>query len=363
MPSEPLPPPAPAPAPAGPAAGLAAAPPPSAKQEDRPAAGGRTSWWDRLASQGLGLLLGQASAVLLGLGTVVIAATRDDASAGVQADELDGFLSPPQWTHLWLYVLFAVTALWAINTILCTWQAVVARLRAKVMEPVAWAPTVIHVAFLLALVSHLVGGLSNHELESVTLTRSWSRLDDGRRIRLVRVDRQLTPGRKVKALDATVEVQDPAGKVETVVIGYNQPLSSGLGANLLLIAQAGQLRVARFSQGESRCSTPVPGECWLGDTRIEVRDVRESAAWGQVAVVAVEAPGAPGAPGARGEVFPLAAGARHPLASGMELQFEGVAVEDAVALRRRSAPGHPWALFSAVLLVVGLGMMGRRWVR
>ena len=317
------------------------------------------SRWSWLWSQGLGLGLGQATVGLLGIGSVVISATRGGASAGVRLDELGGFFSPPGWTHAWLYLLLPVVALYALNTLLCTWQSVLARWRRGTRDLAAWAPSVIHLAFLFALLSHLVGGFHNREGESLTLTRSWTALEDGRRVRLVHLETELTSTQKVKAIHATLEVADLAGPTEQTVIGYNQPLSSGLGSDLLLVSQAGQLMAATFTYEGEQCRTEVPGECMLGGARLLAQALRESTHWGskQVAVLRLEEPGVPA------ESFPLAQGAARTLASGKSLTFEGVAVEDAVEVRRRLAPGHPFAAISAVVLVVGLAMMGRRWSR
>ena len=294
------------------------------------------SRWSWLSSQGLGLALGQATVALLGLGTVVLAATRDGASAGVQLDELGGFFSPLRWTHLWMYVLLPVVALYGLNTLLCTWQSVRARWRRGTREAMAWAPTAIHVSFLFALLSHLVGGFFNHEGESLTLTREWTALDDGRRVRLVHLETERTRSQKVKGLRATIEVAQPSGATEQTVIGYNQPLSSGLGSDLLLVSQAGQLMMASFSLGGQECRTSVPGECALGGARLTARALRQSAQWGakQVAVIAVAEPGVPV------ESFPLAEGSSRTLASGKRLSFDAVRAEDAVEVRHRLAPGH-----------------------
>ena len=317
------------------------------------------SRWSWLSSQGLGLVLGQATVVLLGIGTLVISATRETASAQVQLDELSGFFSPPRWAHLWLYALLPVCALYALNTTLCTWQSVVGRWRRGTREVAAWAPSVIHLAFLFALLAHLVGGFFNREGESLTLTRSFSPLGDGRKARLVKLETETTPSKKLKAVHATVELEDASGRTEQAVLGYNEPISRGLGSELLLVSQAGQLTGAAFSLNGQQCRASAPGECWLGDTRVGLVALRQTSHWGarQVAVLAVEEPGTPP------QSFPLAEGASHPLGGGASLRFDGVTVEDAVEVRRRLSPGHPIALLSALVLVVGLSMMGRRWLR
>ena len=90
---------------------------------DSPAGRDRLAW---LRSQGLGLCCGLATVALLAIGSFVIPATRDGASAGIGMDDLRGFFDPPRFAHLWLYLLFPVAALYAVNTVLATWDTVIA---------------------------------------------------------------------------------------------------------------------------------------------------------------------------------------------------------------------------------------------
>ncbi|MHB8876666.1 MAG: hypothetical protein ACYC8T_23470, partial [Myxococcaceae bacterium] len=140
---------------------------------------------DLLRSQGLGLLCGQATVVLLGVGSVVLAATRDGASARVGLDDLTAFFRFPSVAHLWLYLLVPVLGLYALNTALCTWDSVLAKWRRGVRELSPYAPVVMHLGFLLALVAHGVGGLWNREREPAVLGTGWTSLPGGEQARLL----------------------------------------------------------------------------------------------------------------------------------------------------------------------------------
>lgn len=235
----------------------------------------KTGW---LRSQGLGVLCGQATVVLLGIGSVQLVRTREGASAGVQLDDVRAFFTEPSVSHAWLYALLGVLTLYALNTVLCTWDSVSAKLARRVREPAAWAPSVIHMSFLLALVAHLVGGLWNHEREPLLLTPAWADVGEGRLARVTGVVEERLPNGRAKSVRATVEWKDAAGQVTTRTLGYNEPLSEGWGSELVLLDQAG------FVDGQR-----------------------------------------------------------------------------AVQVRRRVTPGHPWALASAVVMALGLVLMGRRW--
>jgi hypothetical protein len=312
----------------------------------------RLAW---LRSQGLGLICGQLTVLLLGTGSVVIAATRDGASAAIQMDDLRPFFEEPSLVHAWFYALLFVIALYALNTLLCTWDSVRSRLARGTRELSAWAPTVIHVSWLIALLSHLVGGLGNTELEPVVLsTAGWTTVEPGLSLRLLRVASELTPSGKVKQTRATVEAKDAQGHVVTDSIAYNEPYSRGVGAELLLLSQVGRVPgVASFTLGTQRCQVVVPGTCALGVTTLEVVALQQAEHLGNRLVAVVHE-------GTRS--FPMVQGGSRAVDGG-ELRFDGASEEDVVQLRHRHAPGNPVAFVSAVLLACGLLLMGRRWLK
>ena len=94
--------------------------------------GSRLAW---LRSQGLGLACGLSTVALLAIGSVVLAATREGASAGIRGDDLRAFFDPPRPAHLWLYLLFPVAGLYAVNTVLATWDSVSRKWRGGVRAP------------------------------------------------------------------------------------------------------------------------------------------------------------------------------------------------------------------------------------
>jgi hypothetical protein len=243
------------------------------------------TWLDRtpLRSQGLGVICGLATVALLGIGSFVLVATGDGASAGVHMDDLRAFFARPALAHLWLYLLVPVFGLYGLNTALATAHSLVHKISAGVRSPAAYGPPVIHVSFLLALVAHLLGGVYGREIEPMIVSTAWTPLGDGRDLRLDHVESEMLPSGMPKLVRAHVEVRRGAA-VSRAVIGYNEPLSEGFGARLFLLEEAGRV------------------------------------------------------PGPRGQDRP------------------------AIRIHGRAAPGNPWALASAVLLAVGVVMMGRRLV-
>jgi hypothetical protein len=309
--------------------------------------------WAWLRSQGLGLACGYATVLLLGVGSFVLAATRDGASAAVQLDDLRGFFAPPSPAHLWLYLLFPVAGLYALNTVLATWDTVSRRWRSGVRAPSAYAASVVHVGFLLALAAHVVGGFLGADLGGVVLTSAWREIPGFGEARLVSLDVDQLPDGMPRSARARLEVRDPDGVAREAVVGYNAPLSSPGGGRLALLAELGQAPVARLASGPEACALTEGQACRLGGERVELVGVGRGPA-GLAALLRARGPG--GAPEERW----LGSDAELALAGGRPVQLVALAPEAAIALRVREAPGNPWALAAAVVMAAGVALLWRR---
>lgn len=199
----------------------------------------RIEW---LRSQGLGLACGLATVALLAVGSIVLAATRDGASAGIQMDDLRGFFDPPRAAHFWLYLLLPVAGLYALNTVLATWDTVVRKWRGGARTPGAYAASIVHVGFLLGLVAHAAGGFLGGDGGGVIVASRWQEVPGFGEARLLSLDVDTLPGGMPRSARARLEVRDGGGESREEVVGYNEPLSAAAGARLALLADLGRLR-------------------------------------------------------------------------------------------------------------------------
>lgn len=324
----------------------------------RPAQAPPRGGW--LRSQGLGLVCGFGTVLLLAVGSVFLAATRDGASAGVGLDDLRAFFVRPSWAHWWLYLLFPLAGLYALNTTLATWESVARRWRNGVRAPGAYAAAIVHAGFLLGLVAHAVGGFLSADGGQVVVTSGWQPLPAFGEVRLVTLDVDALPNGMPRSARALLEVRTAGGgaAVERAEVGYNQPLSSGAGARLALLQDLGQVLVAHLASGEASCALAEGQSCVLGGQPVTV--LRLSPAPGGGAAALVRAPGPDGALADRW----LAGDQLVVLAGGRPLALQRLAPEPAILLRVREAPGNPWALAAAVVLALGTALMWRRlWPR
>lgn len=319
-----------------------------------PSDGGRLAW---LRSQGLGVACGLSTVALLAIGSFVLAATRDGASAGIAMDDVRAFFARPSWIHLWLYLLIPVLALYALNALLATWQSVARKWRAGLRAPSAYAPAVIHLSFLVALLAHGVGGLLGEERGQVAVAAGFAPLPDGRAARLVSLDVDVLPGGMPKEVRARLEVRGADGAVSEAVVGYNAPLSSRLGTDLWFLSEQGQVAGARLASGGERCTATVGVPCRFGALEV---DLVAALPAGRLAAE----PAAQLRLGRGGETAEgwIPAGRATGLPGSAPVVLEGVEGVPAVLLRGRHVPGNPWALAAAILLAGGVALMWRRFL-
>jgi hypothetical protein len=295
------------------------------------------------------------------VGSFVLAATREGASAGIAMDDMRPFFVRPSWAHTWFYLLVAVFGLYALNTALATWHSVSRKWRAGVRAPARYAPALFHVAFLLALAAHGVGGLWGEERgEAIIAEGPFRPLPDGREARLLSLAAEHMPNGMPKEVRAEVEVRDAAGRLERARVGYNEPLSAGLGADLHLLADQGRLPLARLSLAGQACEAPTGGGCTAAGVSLEVLNAEAPGTMGPRAVAQVVA--RPSLPGGRPQQLLLVEGRDAALADGRPLRLEAVEVRSAILVRSRAAPGNPWAFASAVTIGLGVLLLWRRFL-
>ena len=313
-----------------------------------------TAW---LRSQGLGLCCGFATVVLLAVGSVVIAATRDGASAAIHMDDLRGFFAPPRAAHAWFYLLIPVAALYAVNTVLATWDAVARKWQGGIRAPTAYAGSIAHVGFLLAMAAHAIGGFLGSEGAGVLVASGWQEVPGFGEVRLASLDVDALPNGMPKAARARIELRDGGGSTTERLVEYNAPLSSGGGAHLALLADFGRIWVARLSGGGDECPLAEGQGCRVAGEAVQLLGF---------------APGEGGAPSAvvraRGpsgieEVRALGPGAELTLAGGRRLRLAEIVPAPAVVLRTREAPGNPWALAASLVMAAGVALLWRKLAR
>ncbi len=303
------------------------------------------------------MLCGQATVLLLAIGSIVLTVTRDGASRAVGMDDLRAFLNEPSATHSWFYLLAAVLGLYALNTLLATCRSVYRKWLRGLRAPSTYAPALIHVSFLVALLAHAVGGLAGSEGASLVIGPSWVELNAEREARLSDLDIERLPNGDIKQVWASVEVRGDDGTISSELVSYNGPLSSGLGSDLFLLARVTAIGIVKLSGLGQRCEAAVDEPCQLGPTQILPLYIHPATSANQPSMARVRLPARANAPAV--DVW-LTQGQPQRMADGQVISLDQIAPRPAILMRGRHTPGNPWALLSAVLLGLGLLMMWRR---
>jgi len=213
--------------------------------------------WELLRSQGLGLICAGATIALLAAGSVILAATRDGASAGVRLDDLRVFFLQPSPWHVWLYLLIPVLLLYALNTLLCTWHSLARLVRSGARAPSAYGPTVMHLGFLVALAAHGVGGALGGEDRAVVVGPEVTDMGGGWSGQLLDLHVERLPGGMPKQVHARLLLRGPGGEVSDQEVGFNRPASVELGSRLWLLTRFDPTRTMVLLRARRAPGNPV----------------------------------------------------------------------------------------------------------
>ena len=306
-----------------------------------------------IASQGLGMLCGQATVLLLAVGSVVLARTKDGVSADIQMDDIRPFFDPFSAWHAWFYALLGVLALYGVNTAWCTTLSVVRRWRAGQRRATAYAGALMHVGFLIGLIAHLVGGLGGVERGQVLVAGELAPLGPGwpGLARLVDLEVDHHPDGSPRTVLARVELRD-GDRVHEQKLAFNRPLTRAGGADLLLLQSHGTTGAAVITAGDERCVVVQRQRCRLAGTEVVVhRLLLDGGHWGAEPVAVVN-----------GTVFLVQGRPTRVDGADERLTLEAVREQPYVVLRSRHSPGAPLALLMVAVFCLGMTLMGRRWL-
>jgi hypothetical protein len=245
-----------------------------------------------------------------------------------------------------------------VNTVLATWDTVTRRWRLGVRAPSAYAASVMHVGFLLALAAHGAAGFFGEDRGGVVVASGWQELPGFGEARLLSLDVDPLPNGMPKEAWARLEVRGRDGRAREATVGYNAPLSSGAGGRLALLGEVGRVYVARLASGAESCALAEGQSCRIGGEPVALLGFGRPDSGGRSAAL-LRARG----PSGREEVRWLGPDGELALAGGRPLQLSRLGVEPAVLLRAREAPGNPWALASALVLAAGVALLWRKLLR
>ena len=189
--------------------------------------------WRFFGHQSTGIVCALLSAALLATGSFVMDRAPELYSE-LSMDDVRFFFDPWRWQHAWFYAFCLTLTCWGASALVCTWDSVASRLRRRVLSPSAYGAPLLHVTFVLALVAHLWGGLRTTSGRYFLETEGTA--IDGVTYRALRIDQDAHPNGMPRTVNAVLE-RKVGSATDEVTVGYNHPLTSGVGAHELLLGQ------------------------------------------------------------------------------------------------------------------------------
>ncbi len=127
------------------------------------------------------------------------------------------------WETGWFFAALGALALLAVNTIVCSIQAVRGRWSRRDFL-LRIAPQIVHAGFLFILLAHLLGALSGYRLSGTVPEGAFVRLPEDRTLHLQTVRVDVGPSGYPRDWSAEIEVFEGDRRVAAGSLGPNAPL-------------------------------------------------------------------------------------------------------------------------------------------
>jgi hypothetical protein len=182
--------------------------------------------WNALISLQLSLWLLALLCLALGAGSFLL---TGEPAAAINFMPLFAWLAETAVRHSWwLWLTVLLLALLAITTLLCSWDAIMAR-RRRVGLMALLAPQLVHAGFLLIVGAHLMSALGASVQQFEVYQGAWLQLPDGQPVGVAAIKAELSPMGMPLGFSAELAI-DPRNPAQQVTISPNHPwLSGGYG--------------------------------------------------------------------------------------------------------------------------------------
>jgi hypothetical protein len=305
--------------------------------------------WSLLAQQRTGVVLALVSSGLMAAGSFIM----DRWAAlyrGLSFDDVRFFFEPWRFHHAWFYALVAALGLWAASTLVCTWDSLASRIRRRITRPSAYGAPVVHLSFVLALLAHLWSGLTASSSQAMLGATEVE--IDGARWRALGVKQEFWPSGMPRSVVATLE-RTTQGQRQELQLGYNEPITWGLGAHELLLGEADMVADGLLIRHKGELASLRPGmPAVIAGDSMSLRRYHDPQRSAMLRVPVAEI-----VLGGQAMMLPLDPG------SQQQTAFVGMSESPRVVVHVRRNPAVPLVLLVAGLLVLGVALVGWERVR
>ncbi|MEE9199925.1 MAG: hypothetical protein V3V45_00600 [Candidatus Brocadiales bacterium] len=304
--------------------------------------------YDTLKSKKLGVQLGFATTALLIFGSLLMN-FMPAYYRGLQGEDINFFFEHVSLVNAWFYLMFAGFVLYGINTFCCTLDSVLVKLRAGVKNVTLYGGSVVHVAFMVTLVAHLVGGVYYTPSRMFTITGKPVRCGDAE-LSVTGIETITFPNGMPKEVRATIHVKRGGEEFERI-LGYNQPVVFDMGAKEFLLRQYGSKpKSVTLNLNGSTQKLALMEEFSIGESRAIVAGLMLPPRIETPVVAIVANPNREDAQ----QYFVRMDRTDALLIEGVQVRLEDVEIVNSVVVDLKENPGVPLALSVTALFGVGV---------
>ncbi len=307
--------------------------------------------YDILKSRKLGVQLGFATTGLLIFGSLWMN-FMPGYYRELQGEDINFFFQHVSPVNGWFYLLFAGFVLYGINAFFCTIDSVTVKLRAGVKNVTLYGGTVVHLAFMITLLAHLVGGLYSTSGRPITITNEPVKCGDVE-LSVKAIEVVSFPNGMPREVRATIRVKRGEEEFDRI-LGYNQPVVFDLGAREFLLRQyESSPRNVTLKINDKTHKLKLYEEFYIGDSPAIVAGLMMPPKIEFPVAAIVTRPGM-----ADAQQHYVRMDRETPLLiGGAEVQLEDVQIYNAVMVSLKENPSIPIAFGVTLLFAVGVVMV------
>ncbi len=187
-------------------------------------------------SQKFGIITGFTITGLLIIGSLIMNFFPHQY-AGLSGEDISFFFLHKKPIHTWFYLLFLACIFYGINTFLCTLDSIIKKVKVGIKKIPLYGASVVHIGFIITLVTHLIGGFYSSSEMPVSVSSEWTNLGDVE-MKVTDIKESYYPNGMPKKIKALVTLKKD-GVEYSDSLGYNNPVLLQHGVFEILLRDYG----------------------------------------------------------------------------------------------------------------------------
>lgn len=227
--------------------------------------------YDIFKSQKLGIIIGFTVTGLLIIGSLIMNFAPRQYT-GLSGEDISFFFAHKKPIHLWFYLLFLACILYGINTFLCTLDSIIRKVKGGVRKATLYGASLVHIGFVITLITHLIGGLYSTTDPPVSVAEGWTDLG-GVEMKVTDLKTSSYPNGMPKKIVVSVAVRED-GIEFSDTLGYNNPVLLQHGVLEILMRDYGWIASGIILKVDNRtCDLKITETFNVNGKQVRVDDL------------------------------------------------------------------------------------------